>query len=387
MRIRARFRVTAAIAVLLALAPPVAADTIGDPAVIGQPVWAGFVGNHPVGGPGNYRAALRGKAPFAGCFDRFETYLIAEAGGTGYSGGTGGTIRATVRALDAAGLPAAQIGGQALYTPGLVNGGLAPGQSVAGTLFPEWTLSAPACLTAGQGFAVVLENTDSSPTVNFLGVNSVGTSLPRQGPAVDPLWNVLRQPSGQPWRVFVDGDGSYAPILRLCAGPSQCVHQTYMESAGPQRIGATVRARQLVTPTAATTVRRCTVLLGRASSAATDVRIGLTDAAGNWLNGGTAFAWTSIAALPVQSSGYAQREVTVTLPAPVTLVAGQQVALVVRTPTAQGVWVNPMQDGAGYFETTGGLGGTVDRVQRHDGTAWGTWNGEPAADLSGFCAP
>jgi len=197
--------------------------------------------------------------------------------------------------------------------------------------------------------------------------------------------------SGRGWVVRLP-DEFHLPILRLCRNSDgACLLQTYMESAGPQRIGGSAKARQILNPDRAVTLRSCRLTLGRASSAATKVRVGLTAlGGGGYLNGGSAYADIGLAGLPVVGSGYQAQEVTAVFPAPVTLAAGAQYALEITSPTSGGVWLGPMQDGAGYFNTAGGFGGQVGRAQYSGGggsTGWSNWQNEPAADLQFYCTP
>jgi hypothetical protein len=159
-----------------------------------------------------------------------------------------------------------------------------------------------------------------------------------------------------------------------------------MQNAGARLVGGSAKARQLMTPPTSLRVRSCKLTLARASNSATTVRVGLATLAGAYLNGGSAYADVNISALPVVSSGLRASEVTATFPAPVTLTAGVQYALMITSATSGGVWVAPLQDGVGYFNSTSGFGGTRDWVQYSSGTVWTDWNAT-LADLQFYCLP
>jgi hypothetical protein len=369
---------------------PASSANIVPSSVYGNAVWGNFLGNHTVGGAGRYKVALRGQTPFAGCFDRLEVYFIASPNNPGYSKGDGGDIRVSVQTLNANDLPSGTVVGAPAptYSPNLnpATGALRSGQTVAGTLFPELRLAAPACLAAGQKFAVVFENRDPDPSNNYLGVETLGVKMPKNSAVVDPIWAAFMQSSGGSWFKRVWADESHVPIIRLCTSSGGCIVQTYMQNAGAKLVGGTAKARQLMTPPTSLTVRSCKLTLARARSSATTVRVGLATTAGAYLNGGSAYKDVSISALPVVSSGLRASEVTATFPAPVTLTAGVQYALTVTSATSGGVWAAPVQDGVGYFNTTSGFGGTRDWAQYSSGTSWTNWNAT-LADLQFYCLP
>ncbi len=355
--------------------------------VVGHAVWGNFVGNHTIGGPGRYKVALRGQAPFAACFNKFSTYLIASPNNTGYSKGNGGSIKISVQRLDSADLPSGQVlGAAAAYNPGLASGGLASGQTVAGTLFREVTFPTAACLTAGQKFAIVFENVAPDPVNNYLGVNTLGVARASNSPALSPIWRTLMLQNGR-WVIRLPNE-YHTPIMRLCrSSDNACIVQTYMETAGPQRIGAKVQARQILNPAKTRTVRTCRLTLTRATSTATTVRVGLTTLASpsTYLAGNTAFANVSISALPVVGSGFAASEVSLTLPAPVTLTGGVLYTLLITTPTSGGIYLAPVKDGTPYFATSSGFGAKVGRAQFNAGSGWKDWDVGARSDFQAYC--
>jgi len=367
---------------------PVASAPISPSSVYGNAVWGNFVGNHTIGGSMRAKVALRGKAPFAGCFDRFETYFIAAPSNTGYSKGDGGDIRVSIQTLNASDVPSGTVvGAPVTYSPRLSNGALASGQTVAGTLFPELRFPSAACLTAGQKFAIVFENVDPDPVNNYMGVNTLGVSMPTNSPVLDPIWSTYMQGSGGSWFKRVWSNESHVPIFRLCTSAGACIAQTYMETAGARTIGGTARARQLMRPSTTVTIRSCTLTLARTSSSATSVRIGIATTSGTYLNGGSAYTNVNISSLPVQTGTYQVSQVRATFPAAVTLTAGVQYALVISSPTSGGVRLAPVKDGSSYFVTNSSFEGSTSRAQySSDGSSWSDWS-YSYADLQFYCQP
>jgi hypothetical protein len=106
--------------------------------------------------------------------------------GTGYSAGTGGTIKASLQ-TDSGGNPSGTILGSVTWSPG--NPGTAEDKA-------HHTLSSAVPLTTGTIYHLVCENTDASPTVNYVSVNMVlhwnPASTPRQ-PAFSDDFAVLRK--------------------------------------------------------------------------------------------------------------------------------------------------------------------------------------------------
>jgi hypothetical protein len=366
-------RTLLAAAALLALTSQPAGATL--PTVgrlLGNAIRAHFLNNETVGRAG-YKVEFRGQSPGAACYTTLQVYHIGSAEKPGYSAGTGGVVRVHLEALPS-GVP---IGGSATWAPGLVNGGLPPGQD-SHYFFHTYTLSAPACLAPGQRFGIVFENVDPHPDANWLGVEAITAAGSKQFPALSSAWAVYMFEGGR-WVRREPPFSADVPIMQLCG--ATCISQTYMQNGGDQPVGGATAARQLLTSPVAGAIRRCYVDLARGSTAVTRVRISLTTVSGAVL----AAVDANARKLPVGSAlGGGQLKVTFKKPVPVA--AGQQVALQISAATPGAIRAAPVQDGVGYFSHPGGWGGTTDFAQYNDGAGWAPWPGQgQISDLSAYC--
>jgi hypothetical protein len=370
---------------------------ITDGTPVGHAVWGNFVGNHTMGGPNLSRVALTGKNMFGSqvCFDRIETHFIAEAGGTGYSAGNGGSVRVGVHSLNADGSPNALVGGWTpLYSPNLVNGWITAQQTVPGTLWPELYFSSPACLSAGQKFALVYENGAGSPATNYMGVNTRGVSLPANSPAVDPVWTVWQKHGANAWFERTWPTESHVPTFRLCDGPppnGQCIGQPYMERADPKSVGGSVQVWQEVRSSTTRTCQTLRLTLSRRLSTGTVVRLGVRSLTGGFLAG--QYVDVSLSGLPVVGTDpnlgpFTVSEVVGTLPSAVTLTANTTYRLWAGNGAAGSLWFSPMQSGyPDYFETDESYGGTTLKARYspdNDATRL-DWDAETIHDLQFYC--
>jgi hypothetical protein len=116
--------------------------------------------------------------------------------GSGYSGGTGGTIEVTVQTDD--GTTAHAPSGTVLATTSIT-----PGNPISIGYLPLISFPSPATLTAGQLYHVVFRNIDPNPAANFVSLDGVfmyQPTSPRQPLFSDVDW-------GQPLKT---GSGAWA---------------------------------------------------------------------------------------------------------------------------------------------------------------------------------
>ena len=110
-----------------------------------------------------------------------------QRGGPIYSGGTGGTLRITVRPDDGAGHPASTVLASATYAPGNPSGGW--------TTYDAVTFGSPATLSKGTRYYIVFEDVDANPVANYISVNELfvygSTLTPRQPAFADNDYAVL----------------------------------------------------------------------------------------------------------------------------------------------------------------------------------------------------
>lgn len=335
--------------------------------------------NDTILGRTGLKAAYRGKSPAAACYSTLQLYYMD---GDGYAAGTGGIARVHFETTDANSKPTGTWIGSASssWAPGFANGQRTAGQD-SHYLFHTHTFTPAVCLDAGQKFALVFENTDPDPADNWVSVDAMTADGPGDFPAHPRIWAVLMW-DGSSWVLREPPYSRDTPTLTLCTAAGDCpITQTYMQAGPSVTLGAATKVRQLLTPPASATTQTCHLDLSRTSSSTTTTRVGLTDVTGTFLSAGTAYQDVDISALPVTSTGLAGRQVDVTLPAPVPVTAGIQVALQV---SGAGVALAPAQDGVGYFSHTGGWGGSVDYAQVNTGSGWTGWDGT-LDDLSAYC--
>jgi hypothetical protein len=338
--------------------------------LLGNAIRAHYLNNETIGRFG-YKVQFRGRSPSAACYSTLQVYHIGSATNPGYSSGTGGVVRVHLESRGH------DVGGAATWAPGLVNGGLPPGTD-SHYFFHTYTLSPAPCLTAGQKFAIIFENVDPNPSVNWLGVEAITASGSRQFPALAPIWAVFMW-EGNHWVKREPPFSADVPIMQLCG--ATCISQTYMQNGGDQPVGGAVMARQLLTSPTAGVIRTCYIDAARGSSATTSLRVSLTTTSG-----------TSLAAVDVDArslpvgSALGGAALKVTFPTPVVVTAGQQIALQISASTPGAIRIAPIEDGIGYFTHPAGWGGTVDYAQYKTSVTWAPWPGQSTfSDLSAYC--
>lgn len=203
-------------------APPVAA-------YYGSGIAMDGLGNTRVG-YGNQHTSYRFRAEQSSAVNSLLIYIIAN-GNTGYSNGTGGTLRARLRADD----------GTANHRPtgaDLATASIAPGNPASG--FQTLTFGAPYTVTAGTLYHIHWDNTDGSPTVNYLSLDAVWQENVVPTP-VQPKW-----PDDLDWyQLFSDDNGSTwsnrnnaTPIMDITYGNGSHQGVGYMEvSYGSGELG------------------------------------------------------------------------------------------------------------------------------------------------------
>ena len=154
-------------------AAPTPPPVVVVPAAAGSTYGVGIGGdtrnNHPIDGTVvSYRfRATTSAAP--------SSIRVSERTGSGYSAGTGGTIRATVEA---------DSGGKPSGTP-LASVSWNPGNPGTNEQWPEHLFASTTPLVAGRLYHVVFTNVDASPSANYISLNSLYTY---QGAASKPLF-------------------------------------------------------------------------------------------------------------------------------------------------------------------------------------------------------
>lgn len=214
-------------------APSLPARAPRPPGPYGPAIAADTLANTQIGGTScgcpNLATSFRFRAPRPATLLAVRVYLIVDR--SGYSGGTGGSVVATIEEDD----------GTVRHDPSGVPIARA---AVTLTTFPLVSFPAPTTLLAGRLYHVVFRNADPSPTANFVSINSLFVDppvSPRQPTRSDTDWAQLID-YGRGWSVRPE----YTPILELVLGDGTTSGIGYMESwvSAAKAITGTTRVRE-----------------------------------------------------------------------------------------------------------------------------------------------
>lgn len=209
-------------------------------------VAADTLANTRIGGPYGTVLAFRFRSAWTGEVRGVRFYVVRNSDGrTGYSGGTGGTLRVTL-VDDADGRPA--------HGRPLAAATIEPPDRDAWPLvrFPK-----PARVTRGHRYHVVFTNLDPEPRRNYVSINALlshghrkpAPRLPHGlGVSVSDAVDGGRTPGGWWSRVQRAGD-RYVPILEVAGGrDGERLGVGYMEVwvNNPKPIGGARKVRQLL---------------------------------------------------------------------------------------------------------------------------------------------
>ena len=226
----------------------------------GSGIGADSLANTQIGGSlcecSNNASSYRFRATTTSKLDTIRIYLID---GSGYAGGTGGTLSITVQTDD----------GSALHAPSgtvLASTSYKPGNP--GPNFPAISWSSPASLTAGQLYHIVFKNIDAHPTANFVSIDSLfsygATLSPQQPRFADADWGQLMSTTGNGgW----ERRTNFTPILDLGYSNGVRAGVGYMEVwvGAPRAISGASAVREIFTPAANQTVSSVEIRVSRKS--------------------------------------------------------------------------------------------------------------------------
>lgn len=173
-------------------------------------------------GRNNARVAYRFRASTTAAATSVRVQQRGLGGGSTYSGGNGGTIKVSIQ-TDSNGVPSGTILSSMTFAPGNPSGNW--------EVWDKLTFAAPATLTAGRLYHVVMENIDASPTTNYISVNALfylgGPLTPRQ-----PTWSddyALLFATPTTWAVQANN----TPIMDLAYADGVHDGMNYIGSMGP----------------------------------------------------------------------------------------------------------------------------------------------------------
>jgi len=314
--------------------------------VYGPGINADTLNNSQVGGRYNEQVAYRFRATETSALTSIRIYIIAN-GDTGYSNGTGGTIRADVYADDgtASHLPTGSSLASGSMTPGNPAG--FPPDSDTSHKFPTITFSTPATLVAGTLYHIVFRNADPSPTVNFLSVDGlyVYADLPACQPAFpDTDWANLVKPAAGSWSTDRGaGRGATTPIMALNYANGRVGGMGYMETweIAPKTISGSMAAREAFTVSGSSRqVSSVSVRLKRVSGSS-PLLVRLETSNGSLVEQG------SIPASSIPTTGYASWA-TYTFASSHTLATGQSYHLVLSSASDTSYSIFVIRKGVDY---------------------------------------
>lgn len=215
--------------------PVLAASVTGIPAVYGPAIMGDSLNNTIVGGSTNTRVSYRFRATESAALKSITIYVQT---GSGYSAGTRGRLRISVRENDAArgDIPSSVV---------LASREVAHPSVGAGKVY---TFPSPPRLQAGKLYHIVFANVDAAPRSNFVSVNGLIVFGNRR--AVQPAfprtdWAQLTKAEGQAWaHDRGPGTGTTTPIMGLNYANGVTAGMGYMEVwvhsartiSGPNRV-------------------------------------------------------------------------------------------------------------------------------------------------------
>jgi len=312
-------------------APTTAPSTGG---VYGSAMGADSMGNQQVGGPSsgdpNSQASYRFRAGQTSALKSIRIFIRT---GTGYSGGTGGTLRMTVRPDDGTTnhYPTSTVLASTTFTPGNSN-------PIAGGPLPLITFGTPANLVAGQLYHIVFTNIDPAPRTNYVSVNALwieSPTTPRQPRYSDVDWAQLIYYSGSGWRLRPEA----APTMQLNYANGVSEGMGYMEvwSNGSQTISGSSQVREAFTVRGSNRSASTVSVRLRRTAGTAPLTVRLETGSGSLIEQG------SISSVPTSSAWVTYRFAT-----PRTLTAGQTYRLVFSTPSGTSFSIHSIREGSAY---------------------------------------
>jgi hypothetical protein len=244
-------------------------------------VAADSLANTRIGGPYGTVLAFRFRSGWTGEIRALRFYVVRNSDGrTGYSAGTGGTLRVAL---------APDSGGRR-HVPARRSLAVATLDPPSRDAWPLVRFRNPPGVVAGRVYHVVFTNLDSEPRRNYVSINALVSHRHREPtPGVpDGLAVALsdtpdggRTPGTWHSRSQRPGD-RYTPILDVVGGrEGQHLGVGYMEVwvNNPKPIGGGAKVRQLIAPAAATAISGAWLRVRRrgATRAPLELRIERTD--------------------------------------------------------------------------------------------------------------
>ena len=323
--------------------------------------------NHVIGGSERARLSFRFRATTTSSATSLK---VQQRGGSGYSAGDGGTIRASIQ-TDSGGLPSGTALGSLSFSPGNPSGNW--------ETWPERTFPTPVPLVKGTLYHIVFENTSAAQTSNYISLNDLylfNGADPRQPVVGDDFAVYEAEPS--PWVYRAKDtpifDLAYANGVHDGMSYIGAMIDKYVIISGPANMARerfTVSGGDRTVTTAAVRVRR--------TSGSSPLTIRLETGDGTLIEEGTVAASSIPASAPGGDNGGAVWA-TVVFASPHALANGSTYHLRVSTAPDTQYTTFPVQEGTPKgllsYRFTDGTG-----QRTTDGSSWADIYGRSPADL------
>jgi len=269
---------------------------------------------------------------------------VQERGGPVYSGGNGGTVKATIQKDNGSGQPDGNVLATVMWSPG--NPKNADGTIQNWEVWTLHTFNVPANLTAGGLYHLVFENIAADPVTNYISLNGLfhfgSTPTPRTAAFSDDFAFMYNDKGS--WYV----EAAYVPIFDLAYQDGRHDGSAY--------IGTLADRFGLINGTASMVRERFTVSGGNRTVSKAHVRLKRISGSGNLLvrleSGtgtvlGQATVPSSSIAVGAMPPGNLQGDTWAhaTFPSPIVLTNGQPYALRLSTDAATTYTAVPIQQG------------------------------------------
>jgi hypothetical protein len=317
------------------------------------------IGNTQVGGPNGAPTRLVAYRFRASTSASLASVQFATTNGSGYWGGTGGSLSVTVQ-TDAGGYPSGTVVASASFIP----------QDLCCT-WPVLTFSSPPTLTAGLLYHIVFRNTDADPAKNYPSLNnlySASAEVPRQPRFPDTDWGEeLRETPSSAWWTRPD----YTPSLALyyANGVVDGVGYAYIGTAAA--ISGSARVRETFTVSGADRSVSAVGVRLRSVSGSDPLTVRLET------SGGAEIDTVTIPADALAAGKWA----TATFHAAHALNTGSSYNLVLATPSTSRYSLQSIYKGSTYGAWNPGTYFADGRAQTDTGVGWGNWAGRTDQDL------
>jgi hypothetical protein len=334
-------------------------------------VAADSLANTRIGGPYGTTLAFRFRSRWTGAVRAIRFYVVLNSDGrTGYSDGTGGTLRIAL-SPDSGGsrhVPARRSLAAVSFDP--------PDSDA----WPLVSFRKPGRVVAGRYYHVVFTNTDAEPRRNYASVNAL-LSHGHRGPAPRLPHGVAVLLSDSPdggrtpgrWHPRSQRPGDrYAPILEVVGNRrSEHLGLGYMEVwvGNPKPIGGRAMVRQLIAPAAGKAITGAWLRVRRRAATSAPLELRIERATGGVL----ASARVPAGDVPSDDPGW----VHVRFPHAVPLERSDQLALTAISSARPAYEAFPIRKGTefGFHPRTVFDGGYAQFTEGGDWVGWDQWGG------------